>query len=95
MGLSIGHLVIVLLLVLVLFGAGKLPRVMGDLGKGIRNMREGMGSDESKQQVIPPAKKRKPAPRKKIATATVKPRTVKSAPRKKPAAKKASVKKKK
>ncbi len=46
MGLSFGHILVVLVLVLVLFGAGKLPSVMGDLGKGLRNFKEGLkGSD--------------------------------------------------
>ncbi|CEG20372.1 Sec-independent protein translocase protein TatA [Anaplasma phagocytophilum] len=30
---------LVLLIILVLFGAGKLPQVMGDLGKGMKNLR--------------------------------------------------------
>lgn len=43
---GIWQICLVLLLVLILFGAGKLPRVMGDLGKGVRNMRNGL-KDES------------------------------------------------
>jgi sec-independent protein translocase protein TatA len=43
---SLSHLLIVLLLVLVLFGAGKLPKVMGDLGKGMRSFRDGLKGDE-------------------------------------------------
>ena len=56
MGLSFGHLVIVLLIVMVLFGFGKLPKAMGDIGKGIRNLREELGKDseKDKQQVLPP-----------------------------------------
>ena len=46
MGLSLSHLLVVLVLVFVLFGAGKLPRVMGDIGKGLRSMREGMKTEE-------------------------------------------------
>lgn len=46
MGISIWHILIVLLVVLVIFGAGKLPQVMGDLGKGIRSFKAGM--DEKK-----------------------------------------------
>jgi sec-independent protein translocase protein TatA len=42
MGLSFWHIIIVLLVVLVIFGAGKLPNVMGDLGKGIKNFKAGM-----------------------------------------------------
>lgn len=55
MSLSFGHLLIVLLLVLILFGAGKLPRVMGDIGKGVRAMREGLkgGEDDKSPKEIP------------------------------------------
>ena len=49
MGLSFGHILIVLVVVLVLFGAGKLPGVMGDLGKGLRNFKDGLkGTDDKK-----------------------------------------------
>ncbi|MCB2082111.1 MAG: twin-arginine translocase TatA/TatE family subunit [Rickettsiales bacterium] len=47
MGLSIWQILLILVLVLILFGAGKLPRVMKDIGKGIRGMKEGLkGEDE-------------------------------------------------
>ncbi|MCL2473900.1 MAG: twin-arginine translocase TatA/TatE family subunit [Alphaproteobacteria bacterium] len=53
MGLSFSHIVIVLLVVLIVFGAGKLPKVMGDLGKGIRKFKEGMdGHDEAGSKVL-------------------------------------------
>ena len=44
---SIGlpQILLVLVLVLILFGAGKLPRVMGDVAKGIKNFRSGMKDD--------------------------------------------------
>ena len=48
MGLSFGHILLVLVVVLVLFGAGKLPHVMGDLGKGLRNFKDGLKGDEKK-----------------------------------------------
>ena len=47
---SIWHWIIVLLIVLLLFGAGKLPKVMGDLAKGIKNFKAGLkdeGEDEN------------------------------------------------
>lgn len=50
MGLSVGHLALILLIVLLVFGAGKLPRVMGDMGKGIRSLREGLKGDEEKAE---------------------------------------------
>jgi len=46
MGLSFGHLLVILIIVFVLFGAGKLPKVMGDIGKGIRSLKEGLKEEE-------------------------------------------------
>ena len=43
---SVWHWVIVLLIVLLLFGAGKLPKVMGDLAKGIKNFKAGLKDQE-------------------------------------------------
>lgn len=43
---SIWHWVIVLLIVLLLFGAGKLPKVMGDLAKGIKNFKAGLKDED-------------------------------------------------
>jgi sec-independent protein translocase protein TatA len=51
MGLSIWHILLVLLVVLVLFGAGKLPQVMGDLGKGIKSFKAGMNEDKKPEQL--------------------------------------------
>jgi sec-independent protein translocase protein TatA len=50
-GLSIWHVLLVLVVIMILFGAGKLPRVMGDLAKGIKSFKEGL-KDES--QDTPP-----------------------------------------
>ena len=44
---SIWHVLVILLVVLILFGAGKLPQVMGDLAKGLKNFKQGMKDDES------------------------------------------------
>lgn len=33
---------IVLVIVLLLFGRGKIPELMGDLGKGVRNLKKGL-----------------------------------------------------
>lgn len=35
-----GELVFILVIVLIVFGAGKLPDVLGQLGKGVRTFRE-------------------------------------------------------
>lgn len=42
MGLSISHMLILLAIVLVVFGAGRLPQVMGDIARGIRSFKDGM-----------------------------------------------------
>ena len=33
-------------IILVLFGAGKLPQVMNDIGKGIKNLKKGLNENE-------------------------------------------------
>ena len=43
---GIQELLIVLVLVLIIFGAGKLPQVGGQLGKGLRNFKDGMKEAE-------------------------------------------------
>ena len=43
------QLVLVLAIVILLFGAGRIPRLMGDLAKGIRSFKAGM-KDESQQE---------------------------------------------
>ena len=46
MGLSLTHIILLLVVVLVIFGAGKLPNVMGDLGRGIRNFKAGLNESQ-------------------------------------------------
>ncbi|MDT8419850.1 MAG: twin-arginine translocase TatA/TatE family subunit [Desulfuromonadales bacterium] len=41
-GLGTQELLIILVLVMIIFGAGKLPQVGGSLGKGLRNFKKGM-----------------------------------------------------
>ena len=49
MSVGIWQILLILVVVFVIFGAGKLPRVMGDLGKGMRNFKDGIkGEDEKK-----------------------------------------------
>jgi sec-independent protein translocase protein TatA len=45
-GLGTQELIIILVLVLVIFGAGKLPQVGGALGKGIRNFKKGIKEED-------------------------------------------------
>jgi sec-independent protein translocase protein TatA len=46
-GLGIGELVVILLILVVVFGAGKLGDVGGDLGRAIRNFRKAMNEPEA------------------------------------------------
>jgi sec-independent protein translocase protein TatA len=50
---SLTHWLVVLAIILILFGAGKLPRVMGDFAKGIKNFKAGMKDDD---ELAAPAK---------------------------------------
>ena len=45
---SLMHWILVLAVVIILFGAGKMPHILGDLGKGIRTFREGMEHKDEK-----------------------------------------------
>ena len=46
-GLNAWEILIILLILLIIFGAGKLPQVMGDLAKGIRSFKAGLKEDEA------------------------------------------------
>lgn len=58
---SLWHWLIVLVIVLVLFGRGRVSEIMGDFGKGINSFKKGMseGEDVKAQppagQIAPPA----------------------------------------
>ena len=55
MGLSLPHLLIVALVVLVLFGRGRISEMMGDFGKGIKCFKQGMADEEPARPAAPPA----------------------------------------
>jgi sec-independent protein translocase protein TatA len=43
MNFGIWEIVLILLVGAIIFGAGKLPTVMGDLGEGIKNFKSSLG----------------------------------------------------
>ena len=43
---SIWQLLIVLVIVLLLFGRGKIPQLMGDMARGIKSFKKGMSEEE-------------------------------------------------
>lgn len=54
MGLSLPHLIVLALVVLVLFGRGRISEMMGDFGKGIKSFKHGM-NEEVDRPATPPA----------------------------------------
>jgi TatA/E family protein of Tat protein translocase len=42
MSFGVWEMLLILLIVRIIFGAGKLPQVMGDVAKGVRNFRDGL-----------------------------------------------------
>lgn len=58
MGLSVQHLLLLLVVVLVLFGRGKISELMGDVGKGIRSFRKGLAEDDKPSSQLTPSPQR-------------------------------------
>ena len=57
MGLSLSHLLLVLVAVLIVFGAGRLPSIMTDLAKGLRAFKNGVKEEEEKPHTLADASK--------------------------------------
>ncbi len=51
-GLGPTELIIILVIILIIFGAGKLPEIGGGMGKAIRNFKKGV-SDPAKKKKDP------------------------------------------
>jgi|GEM_PF-2329882 len=54
-GIGMGELVVILLIVLIIFGAGKLPQIGDSLGKGIRNFKTAVSGKEEAKPEAPAA----------------------------------------
>jgi sec-independent protein translocase protein TatA len=44
---SLGHWLVVIVVVLIMFGAGRLPKAMGDLARGLRAFRSGLQDEQA------------------------------------------------
>lgn len=53
MGISFWQILIIMLVVVLLFGAGKIPRLAGDVAKGIKIFRKNMTDDPEKASDTP------------------------------------------
>lgn len=51
---SLVHWLIVLVVVLVLFGRGRISEIMGDFGKGIKSFKHGLNEDDRPVAAPPP-----------------------------------------
>ncbi|HTU10293.1 MAG TPA: twin-arginine translocase TatA/TatE family subunit [Allosphingosinicella sp.] len=49
-GFSLIHWIVVILVIVLLFGAGRVSGLMGDVAKGIKSFKKGMSEDEEQQQ---------------------------------------------
>jgi sec-independent protein translocase protein TatA len=50
--LSLPHLLIVIVVVMLLFGAGRIPRLMEDIGKGVNSFKKGLHGDDEKPKAV-------------------------------------------
>ena len=53
MGISVWQILLVVVVVILLFGAGRLPRLMGDMAKGIKSFKQGMKEEISDEPEKP------------------------------------------
>ncbi len=61
-GLSLPHLIILALVVLILFGRGRISEMMGDFGKGIKSFKQGMNEETDRPVGPPPAQLQQQVP---------------------------------
>ena len=67
-GFSLWHWLVVIILVMLLFGRGRISDMMGDIGKGLKSFKEGMSEEDKKRGR--PARHREQADRRHSGAAT-------------------------
>ncbi|MCI5137339.1 MAG: twin-arginine translocase TatA/TatE family subunit [Candidatus Electrothrix sp. AR1] len=50
-GLGMPELIIILVIIVIIFGAGKLPEIGSGIGKGIRNFKDATKSDDDPKPI--------------------------------------------
>ena len=58
-GLGHWEIILILVIILILFGAGKLPKVAGDIAKGIKSFKEGLKDESNVKKKISDKDKKK------------------------------------
>jgi len=61
-GLGIGELVVVLLVLVLLFGASRLPQLGAGLGEGIKSFRKAFRDIREEDEKLPPGRPEAPKP---------------------------------
>ncbi len=67
MSIGIWQVILVLCIVMILFGAGKLPKVMGDFAKGIKAFKKGLHEDDEDNSKLVSLESRSSKPKKSTA----------------------------
>jgi sec-independent protein translocase protein TatA len=57
---SLWHWLVVIILVLLLFGRGRISDMMGDIGKGLKSFKQGMADDEHPAKTEPKTLENRP-----------------------------------
>ena len=64
MNLGLPELIVIFIIILLVFGAGKIPAIARDMGKGFREFKRAMNSDDEEDE--------KPAPKRRVKAVTKK-----------------------
>jgi sec-independent protein translocase protein TatA len=62
MGIGFREILIIAIVVILLFGRGKISEMMGDVAKGIKSFKKGLSDDETATPEAPAAKIEGPQP---------------------------------